>query len=250
MTADICASLNPLLSKTGIADAARITSTVLLLVRILFCANMILLLRPILPYAPKMDSVDDIPLTPSQRQLLGLPSSTQSTPASPTGYITPPRYRRVSSSQFSGENNNGSQNATPDRRSISANYSSSPLSTSRYTLGFSPTPSQSTVNRRNAPGSPFSPSPTASPLFHKAISNQNQSQIPQLDFEASTFSALGGSSLRRSQSMRERQRPNGDLPEPHSPSPVRGPQIVPGVNYKWLYDKGRKLPKSESSYGF
>jgi len=192
---------------------------------------------------------------------MGLPPSTQSTPAStgpPTGYITPPRYRRVSNPQFSGGSNDNPRSGSPDRRSISANYSSSPLSTSRYTLGFSPTPSQS-VARRTTSGSPFSPSPTASPLFHKAISNQNQAQISDNDFNAGTYSSLGtststttgfaGSALGRSQSMRERQRPRRVSLDPTSPSPTR-PQIVPGLNYKWLYDKGRKLPKSESSYGF
>ena len=252
-------SINHLLSKTGVLDVSQVSSTVLLLIRLLFCANILLLFRPALPYAPVKDELNDIPLTPTQRQLLGLPPSAQSTPASAgsaTNYITPPRYRRVSNSQFSGSNSE-SQNKTGDRRSISANYSNSPLSTSRYTLGFSPTPSQSAIARRTASGSPFSPSPTASPLFHKAISNQNQSQFSYIDFNASTFSSFGhstgattGFGLSRSQSMRERQRPRRGSPEPGSPSPTRGPQITPGLNYKWLYDTGRKLPKSESSYGF
>ncbi|KAJ9617175.1 hypothetical protein H2200_000896 [Cladophialophora chaetospira] len=248
-------SVPTLLSKTGIPDASSISSTVLLLVRLLFCINIALLLRPVLPYAPAQDDISDIPLTPSQRQLLGLAPSTQSTPASadsPASYITPPRYRRVSNSPYAADDSDPT-----DRRSISANYSASPLSTSRYTLGFSPTPSQS-VARRTASGSPFSPSPTASPLLHKAINNQSQSQISDIDFNASTFSpfgnsttsGFGGSTLGRSQSMRERQRPKRESLEPGSPSPVRGPQILPGVNYKWLYDKGRKLPKSESTYGF
>jgi hypothetical protein len=50
--------------------------------------------------------------------------------------------------------------------------------------------------------------------------------------------------------LRERQRPGLHNLEPTSPSPTRGPQVVPGLNYKWLYDKGRKLPKTESSFGF
>ncbi|OCT45859.1 hypothetical protein CLCR_01562 [Cladophialophora carrionii] len=258
-------SVTPLLSKTGLLDGSQVSSTVLLLVRLLFCINIALLLRPVLPYAPDRDEVNDIPLTPSQRQLLGLAPSTKSTPASgdlPASYITPPRYRRVSNSQLSGESNNGSPHASTGRRSISANYSSSPLSTSRFTLGFSPTPSQSVTARRTTSGSPFSGSPSASPLFHRAVNNHSQSQISDVDYNASAYSSFGtstsasthpgfgGGSLSRSQSMRERQRPGRDNLEPTSPSPTRGPQVVPGLNYKWLYDKGRKLPKSESSYGF
>ena len=254
-------SINPLLSKAGIPDVSQISSAVLLLVRLLLCVNIILILRPVLPYAPATDEINDIPLTPTQRQLLGLPSSTNSTPASTgslVGFITPPRYRRVSASQYSGGSTNDPRPGSTGRRSISANYSSSPLSTSRYTVGFSPTPNQSIAARRTASGSPFSPSPTASPLFHKATSNQMQSQISQLNFNASTFgnsttsnmSGFGDSTLSRSQSMCERQRPRREILEPGSPSPTRGPQIVPGMNYKWLYDKGRKLPKSESAYGF
>ena len=250
-------SVTRLLSVTGLPNASQISSYALLCVRLLFCINIALLVRPALPYAPIQDEINDIPLTPSQRQLLGLAPSTQSTltsPESATGYIAPPRYRRVSNSQYSGGSNGGPERGSADRRSISANYSASPLSTSRYTVGFTPTPSQS-VARRTASGSPFSPSPTASPLFHKAINNQNQPQISDIDLNTSTFSSLGtstcgGSGLNRSQSMRERQRPRRESLEPGSPSPIRGPQIMPGVNYKWLYDKGRKLPKSESSYGF
>ncbi|EXJ60758.1 hypothetical protein A1O7_04911 [Cladophialophora yegresii CBS 114405] len=253
-------SVTPLLSKTGLLDGSQVSSTVLLLLRLLFCINIALLLRPLLPYAPSRDEVDDIPLTPSQRQLLGLAPSTKSPPASgevSASYITPPRYRRVSNSQYSGESNNGSPHASTGRRSISANYSSSPLSTSRFTHGSSPTPSQSITSRRTNSGSP-----RASPLFHRAIKNQSQSQISDIDYNASAFSSFGastgtsantgfgGGSLSRSQSMRERQRPGRDSQEPMSPSPTRGPQLVPGLNYKWLYDKGRKLPKSESSYGF
>ncbi len=253
-------SITRLMNTTGLSDASKVPSYALLFVRLLFCVNIALLLRPALPYAPIHDEISDIPLTPFQRQLLGLAPSTQSTPTSAdsaTGYVTPPRYRRVSNSPYSGGSNNGPDRGSADRRSISANYSASPLTTSRYTLGFSPTPSQS-VARRTASGSPFSASPTASPLFHKAINNQSQSQIADTDFNASTFSSFGtstttgfgASGLHRSQSMRERQRPRRESLEPGSPSPARGPQIMPGVNYKWLYDKGRKLPKSESSYGF
>ncbi|KAK4944361.1 hypothetical protein LTR10_016247 [Elasticomyces elasticus] len=229
-------SVKPLLHAAGVTDASDISSTLLLIIRLIICTNIILLLRPVIPYISKKDEIADIPLTPSQRSLLGLDPSGQPTP-SPAGssltYITPPRYRRSS----------GSPSGT-DRRSISANYSSSPLSTSRHTLGFSPTPSQSM--RRVEPGSAFSPSPVASPLFHKAL-NQS-SQQSDIDFGVSTRSSLSGSTgagLGRSQSLRER--PARESRESASPTPgTKSPQVVPGLNYKWLYDKGRTLPTSDS----
>lgn len=246
-------SLPPILNAAGIDDVSQTSSTVLLIIRLVLCTNIILFLRPIIPYISKKDEIRDIPLTPTQRALLGLSTSVPTTPnsvRSEGGYITPPRYRRSSGSL------SGSPSSTPlgtsastDRRSISANYSSSPLSTSRYTVGFSPTPSQSV--RRNGTGSPFSGSPTASPLFHKAL-NQS-SQIPDIDFSASARTSFGtstGAGLSRSQSQRERTR--RESLEPNSPTPrTRSPQIVPGLNYKWLYDKGRRLPRSGSEpYGF
>ncbi|KIX09228.1 uncharacterized protein Z518_00307 [Rhinocladiella mackenziei CBS 650.93] len=247
-------SITPLLNTIGVADASHLSSTVLSILRIILCANIILLLRPVIPYISKKDEIQDIPLTPSQRSLLGLNPSIQPTPnsaPSAAGYITPPRYRRSGSFSSTGSPSSAQNGFAPlstDRRSISAHYSSSPLSTSRYTLGFSPTPSHSI--RRTASGSPFSPSPSASPLFHKAAIPS--SQIPDVDFSASTrsfgASTGAGPGLGRSQSMRERTRREGL--EPTSPTPgTKSPQIVPGLNYKWLYDKGRKLPKSDS-YGF
>lgn len=205
-------------------------------------SHVVLLLRPAIPYISKQDQITDIPLTPTQRALFGLDPSTPSSPLSTapnSNYITPPKYRRLS----------GTSNATPatsgDRRSISANYSTSPLSTSRYTVGFSPTPSQS---MRRSSGGPFSQSPSASPLFHKAV-NQPSQNLSDLDLSASTRSFGTSSGLNRSQSLRDRTR--RESLEPSSPTPgTRSPQLVPGVNYKWLYDKGRKLPKNDSYRSF
>ncbi|EXJ92241.1 hypothetical protein A1O3_00791 [Capronia epimyces CBS 606.96] len=242
-------SITPLLKSSGVGDASQLSSTALFLFRLVVCANMVLLLRPVIPYISKKDEITDIPLTPSQRSLLGLDPSVSPTPnsaGSAGSYITPPRYRR-SSGSFSGTPGSIQNGNASDRRSISATYSSSPLSTSRQTLGFSATPSQSV--RRTASGSPFSPSPTASPLFHKAVNQA--SQFSDVDFGTSTRSSFGtssGSGLGRSQSLRDR--PRRESLEPSSPTPgTRSPQIVPGLNYKWLYDMGMKLPKSES-YGF
>lgn len=94
------------------------------------------------PLFQKPDDFSDIPLTPGQRKLLGLPPS--STPSSPkAGYSTPPRYSRTPS--ISGSI--GSRNA----------YSGSPLSGRG-----SPAPVGT-----SSPAS-YSPIP-ASPLLQKAM---------------------------------------------------------------------------------
>ena len=99
-----------------------------------FFSQAIYALSPL--FRPK-DDLSDIPLTPSQRALLGLePASRPATPGSE--YITPPRYARSS---------------TP--RSDSSRRSGSPYSGSQ--------PGMSTV----AGGISYSPS--ASPLFQKTV---------------------------------------------------------------------------------
>ncbi|EDN02715.1 conserved hypothetical protein [Histoplasma mississippiense (nom. inval.)] len=113
---------------------------VLLAIRLLLLLNIVVALYPL--YRPK-DDLSDIPLTPSQRSLLGLDPS-HSAPATPgSKYVTPPRYRLSS----------GSRTASP------ISPSSSPLS--------GRSGSQSTGKSQD--GFPYSPSP--SPLFHKAMGN-------------------------------------------------------------------------------
>ena len=225
-----------------------VTALLLLAIRILFLVNIVLSLRQGIPYLARRDNIEDIPLTPSQRSLLGLPPSTKTTPASSplapsTGYVTPPRYhRRLSGSASPSASMNGTPTAEPvsaDRRSISANYSATPLSTSRYTLGFSPSPNAPQTQPYNrtgrvASGSPFSPS--GSPLFHKAIDRQRR-QSQDFDFGRSPGLARGNS----------RKEGAGDRGSPL-------PRAKKGVNFKWLYDQsysfgnggGRGLSTSQS----
>ncbi|KAG8628556.1 hypothetical protein KVT40_004429 [Elsinoe batatas] len=62
----------------------------ILVVRVIFLINFIFAFRPL---ARKQDDFNDIPLTPSQRQLLGLkPNGAPLTPGSQI--LTPPRYSR------------------------------------------------------------------------------------------------------------------------------------------------------------
>ncbi|CZR56345.1 uncharacterized protein PAC_06233 [Phialocephala subalpina] len=94
-----------------------------------------------LPLFRTTDDMSDIPLTPAQRKLLGLPpSSAPPTPGSQ--YITPPRYARTPT-PLSG---------SPAAKGV---YSNSPLAGKG-------SPMSGSVN-----GSPFSPG--ASPLLQKAM---------------------------------------------------------------------------------
>ena len=214
----------------------------LLLIRLFLVGNIVLALRPLIPAISSKDQIVDIPLTPSQRSLLGLDPSISSTPATPqsAGYITPPRYRR-SSGSFSSTGGS-SPVATTDRRSISATYySSSPLSASQ---NFSPsaglTPFRSTPRSAGlAGGSPFSP--TASPLLQKQIAIKNNRENADLDRRQSFGSP--STELSRSQSLKERgPRASGV----DSPSRMGGARRNPNMNYKWLYEKGARLPRSET----
>lgn len=217
---------------TTFSDAVQPTLTV---IRALLLLNILLSLRPVIPYNPHAtgiayflsllstgtDQVTDIPLTPTQRALLGLPPSAKNTPDSTPGVITPPRYRRTSGSP---------QPNSDGRHSTSVNFGSSPLSTSRIGAGAGTSPLSfgTPLSERKAGASP-----AQSPLFHKVVT-RNES------FGESTASGAGfDTSLRRSQSMRERSQ-RSSMFVPDTPSPVareREKRAIPGVNYKWLYEK-------------
>ena len=242
--------LDLIVGYTGL-DAIPVDRAIILLgVRTILLANTFIALRPILPYFRKPVEINDISLTPSQRALLGLPpaegkaSQEQKDGGS---YITPPRYRRSSPSPFAGTPQSGGS----DKRSISANYSASPLSTSRHTLGFSPTPQQgSATPGRRASASSFAQS---SPLFRKTLSNSTSLNELNPDFTESTRSLLAGnastssfnSTLRKSYSARDSPIKQ---PEPGTPSPNTRERskvnLQPGLNYKWLYERGLKVGRN------
>ncbi|KAA8647006.1 hypothetical protein EYZ11_000159 [Aspergillus tanneri] len=133
----------------------------LLILQLIFLLNILVALYPL--FRPK-DDLSDIPLTPTQRSLLGLdPSATP--PLTPgTTYVTPPKYRL-----------SASRTASSAGKATSA----SPLSTSASASG-----------RRLSSGTPFSPS--SSPLFHKAVSNGGKDSGRRPSF--GSLSPLGRSS--------------------------------------------------------
>jgi len=136
-----------------------------LLIRLYFLLNLILAFRPL--WAPK-DEINDIPLTPSQRALLGLRPTTA--PHTPGGsYITPPRYSR---------------SVTP-RSSASRAGSQSPAGSPLTNRGRSGSMERSIGGgSRGASGSPYG---SGSPLVQKALSG---STSRRLSFDSGSSSGL------------------------------------------------------------
>ncbi|QDS69049.1 hypothetical protein FKW77_009794 [Venturia effusa] len=177
------------------------------------------------PLWTRGDDMSDIPLTPSQRQLLGLgPSSAPATPGS-GGYITPPRFARstprsVSSTQA------GVYGSSPFERSANGSpISGSPLagkgSASPYGMsGF---------------GSPIS----GSPLVRKAVEGRR--------------SSFGGSGLRESMSRGDLlglDESTSSAPGSPSSSSIAAGTRASGVhlNSKWLYQRGMGTPSGRPSF--
>ncbi|APA13677.1 hypothetical protein sscle_11g084470 [Sclerotinia sclerotiorum 1980 UF-70] len=169
-----------------------------------FCLifNIVVALRP---FYAKRDDMEDIPLTPAQRKLLGLkPSSRPATPGSE--YVTPPRYRRTSTPLSSSPAN---RRGSPASGSPSGKRSQSPHAQDGL---------ESLVN-------PLGPvySPGASPLLQKTL--------------------MSGSGNRRSSygSSNPLGRSIGEPGTPGTPSPLGvGKTSSVGLNSKWLYEKGRR----------
>ncbi|EEH05437.1 conserved hypothetical protein [Histoplasma capsulatum G186AR] len=185
---------------------------VLLAIRLLLLLNIVVALYPL--YRPK-DDLSDIPLTPSQRSLLGLDPS-HSAPATPgTKYVTPPRYRLSS----------GSRTASP------ISPSSSPLS--------GRSGSQSTGKSQD--GFPYSPSP--SPLFHKAMGNGTKEVQRRQSFGSP--SPLGRSSFRERSVFRV---PSTPSPSGKGNGNGNGKSTNTVLTNKWLYEKTRSMSPNSSVY--
>ncbi|GAP93119.2 putative nuclear pore complex component [Rosellinia necatrix] len=158
----------------------------------------------LLPLIRTKDDLSDIPLTPGQRKLLGLPpTSTPPTPGSV--YSTPPRFARTPSASGSGTG----------RRS----FSSSPVLTRSPSNQGSPTPAG---NGSTTPG--------RYPLIQKAMLGARHTprrgsvgSSSPLGASISTSASIFGSS--------------GGPPDTPSPSPA-GKLSTVGLNSKWRYDKG------------
>ncbi|ROW11695.1 hypothetical protein VPNG_05577 [Cytospora leucostoma] len=155
-----------------------------------------------LPLFRSKDDLSDIPLTPAQRQLLGLsPNSAAPTP-NPV-YSTPPRYSRTPSATGSVGK------LSPTSSPVSTKDSSASSSRFRGSLASS----------------------VASPLLHKSLGYSGGPrslyglQSP-LNASTSSFNLSTGSSIFSE--------------PPPTPSPIGGKRTSVGLNNKWLYDRSRR----------
>lgn len=176
-----------------------------------------------LPLWRKPDSCEDVPLTPQQRKLLGLPPMTRpATPSEQAQYVTPPRFSR---------------SATPTSRTSSLNATrggSSPLSgrgtpidangsfrmTNSATLSPWGSPAQGNQLRRTESGSSFlggdySDGSERRRLSYTALSNNSTG------LDISGFESLG-----------------------RLETPTKEKKASVGLNNKWLYERGRGSPGS------
>ena len=176
--------------------------------RVLLVYNIIVILLPLIR---KQDTFSDIPLTPSQRSLLGL-NPNDNPPAPPgTQYITPPRYPRSSTPRNFG---------TPgSSRSDSRSTSGSPLSRKG-----SPSIGQQSRN--------LSGSPSASPLWQRAVGGGPRDSSRRHSYGSP--SPLGPGLVE----------PKGGsvFGPPATPSPTTRRDASVGLNNKWLYERGRASP--------
>lgn len=169
--------------------------------------SLLKIVHAMLPLFRKKDELADIPLTPAQRQLLGLPPSSR--PATPNAtYSTPPKYQRTPS--FSGS-------AASNR-----SYTGSPLSAKG-------SPSQAISGKVGGSGSGSPYAQNGSPLLQKAINGG-------FGGRRSSLGSLGSPSPRGSASGS-----NLFLNGPTTtPSPTSAKRSTVGLNSKWLYEKGRR----------
>lgn len=179
-----------------------LTTPILFLICLLGLYNIA---TALLPLIRNTDELTDIPLTPTQRSLLGLdPNATP--PLTPgTQYITPPRYPH-----------------SPTPRNISP----ATRSTSTYSTPITSSPSFG----RERSGSPTA-SLAASPLWQKSLGkSRDTARRSSYGSPSPLGPGFGGS--------------NSILGAPNTPSPAAGRGATVGLNNKWLYQKGRSASGS------
>ena len=170
------------------------------------------------PLLVKKDDLIDIPLTPSQRSLLGLdPNATP--PATPgTAYITPPRYLRSATPT----------RGTPGSRSSSA--AGSPVSRKGSPLG--------RTGWQGGEGY----SPAGSPLWQKAVGSREGRR-----HSYGVPSPLGSGTGGAGKDLMGKEMSVYSVPSTPSPTGGRGSASVP-LNSRWLYERGRSMSGSRSIY--
>jgi nucleoporin POM34 len=160
-----------------------------------------------MPLLRTPDACEDIPLTPQQRKLLGLPPmSRPATPQEKEQYVTPPRFSRSGTPRSSSS-------------SIRAEASDSPLSGRGTPLGSSAfrSPSSNSLLRTNS-GSPSLLS--GGEKRRLSYTGQRSSPMSESLWDSSGTSTLGLG----------------------TPSKTGNNKASVGLNNKWLYEKGRASP--------
>ncbi|KAK8245692.1 nuclear pore complex component [Phyllosticta capitalensis] len=171
----------------------------------------------LMPLFRKPDDLADIPLTPQQRELLGLDPNVASAPGTPNSgvYITPPRYARSPTPRGSG------------RRSASRNASGSPFSSSPRGGG--------------SGSSPYNYSPSGnngSPLWQRAVAGDRRQTWNESQQSASATAASG----RELYETLGRERESMGSSVPGTPTPMGAAGKSPSVSLtnRWLYEKSRR----------
>lgn len=170
------------------------------------------------PAVGPQDDLSDIPLTPGQRKLLGLPPSSR--PATPGSvYSTPPRYSRTPSLSGSASAKRNYSDPPAEVQSSHSFYRSPvDLSDSVGSSGFNGMGSTMSSN--------FSMTPSGSPLLQRAMLGARRSSIGSLGSPAPAGSLFGGF--------------GGLGPDSPTPNPANAAKRSSvGLNNKWLYERGR-----------
>ncbi|KAI9725040.1 MAG: hypothetical protein M1812_000316 [Candelaria pacifica] len=180
-----------------------------LAIRLLAIFNILAALYPLMR---RKDDLSDIPLTPSQRFLLGLDPSVTPVPTPDAQYFTPPRYPRSSTPR----------GGTPGSRGSS--YSSSPLAGKSIWS-----------SDRSKVELPFSPS--ANPWLQRSLVGGSRDLARRSSYGSP--SPLGASTNGNDTNM---------LGVASTPSPTSGKGASVGLNSRWLYERGRSSPGNREMY--
>ncbi|KAM3418190.1 hypothetical protein BST61_g6393 [Cercospora zeina] len=166
-----------------------------------------------LPLWRKPDACEDIPLTPQQRKLLGLPPMTRpATPQEKEQYVTPPRFSRSN---------------TPNSLSSSLNA----------TRGNSPIDSNGSFRMSWSGSNSLWGSPAQGNQLRRTESGNS--------LLGDTFNRSGGERRRLSYTALSNNSPldiSGFESIGRIETPTKEKRASVGLNNKWLYEKGRGSP--------
>ncbi|OAA64428.1 nuclear pore complex protein [Niveomyces insectorum RCEF 264] len=181
----------------------------------------------LLPLFRQTDNLTDVPLTPGQRKLLGLPAV--KAPATPDAvYSTPPRYTRTPSLSGSVTSLGTAANNKPSANGKNSGgkggpFASSPISTSP--LFFKAKNGSNGGGGGSSAVSPFSPG--------SALQSARRAS-----FGSPKALASGGGGIGLGGTFSFPESALSGVPGTSSPS--SGKRLSMGLNNKWLYEKGRR----------